>query len=147
MSYGSWYGGKATLISPSYGSAAACCNLCAKDKGCGCWDLDATNSTCWTNSICGPKIKQAGHTAGLGPSSRWSEEYQEEVVSLDASMINHTNVAGVALWQFSDIKVDATNFSSTSRPGGINNKGVVSRWRQPKLAAASIAAIYNASKE
>jgi hypothetical protein len=51
------------------------------------------------------------------------------------------DVAGVALWQFTDIKVDQSN-TSTGRPGGINNKGVVSRWRQPKLAAAVVEALY-----
>jgi hypothetical protein len=55
--------------------------------------------TCWTGQLCGNKTKQTGHTAGLGPSSRWSEEYQQQVFSLDTSMINHTNVAGIALWQ------------------------------------------------
>jgi hypothetical protein len=39
------------------------------------------------------------------------------------------------------IKVDHAN-SSMSRPGGINNKGVVSQWRAPKPAAAAVAAAY-----
>ena len=51
------------------------------------------------------------------------------------------NIAGLALWQFCDIKVDQSNTSS-GRPGGINNKGVVSQWRVPKPAAAAVAAAY-----
>ena len=51
------------------------------------------------------------------------------------------NIAGLALWQFCDIKVDQSNTSS-GRPGGINNKGVVSQWRAPKPAAAAVAAAY-----
>ena len=48
---------------------------------------------------------------------------------------------GLALWQFCDIKVDQSN-TSTGRPGGINNKGLLSQWRKPKLAAPTVAAAY-----
>ena len=51
------------------------------------------------------------------------------------------NITGLALWQFCDIKVNQPN-TSTGRPGGINNKGVVSQWRAPKLAAKTMAAAY-----
>ena len=51
------------------------------------------------------------------------------------------NITGISLWQFCDIKVDQSN-SSTGRPGGINNKGVVSRHRDPKPAAAAVAGAY-----
>ena len=51
------------------------------------------------------------------------------------------DVAGISLWQFCDIKVDQLNTSS-GRPGGINNKGVLSELRDPKLAAAAVTKVY-----
>jgi len=55
--------------------------------------------------------------------------------------MTNSNISGLALWQFSDIKVDQSN-SSTGRPGGINNKGVFSQLRDPKPAAAVVAEAY-----
>ena len=75
-------------------------------------------------------------------ASRWSLEFQSTVDGLDATVaMTDSNVSGLAIWQFSDIKVDQPN-ASTGRPGGINNKGVVSQWRNPKPAAATVAAAY-----
>ena len=75
--------------------------------------------------------------------STWTEEYQRTVDKFDATVaMTDSNVTGLALWQFCDIKVDQSN-SSTHRPGGINNKGVVDQWRKPKLAAAVVAAAYS----
>ena len=59
--------------------------------------------------------------------------------------MSNENITGIALWQFCDIKVDQSN-TSTGRPGGINNKGVVSKYREPKLAAAAVAAVYAKAK-
>jgi hypothetical protein len=74
--------------------------------------------------------------------SRWSEEYQVTVDGDNGKVaMADANITGLALWQFCDIKVDQLN-TSTNRPGGINNKGVVSQWRAPKLAAATMAAAY-----
>ena len=86
----------------------------------------------------------AGGIVGMHSNnqSRWSEEYQVTVDELDAgTAMGDPNIAGLALWQFCDIKVDQSN-TSTGRPGGINNKGVVSQWRQPKPAAAAVGAAY-----
>jgi hypothetical protein len=38
-------------------------------------------------------------------------------------------------------QVDQAN-TSMNRPGGINNKGVFTRWRKPKLAAAAVEAAF-----
>ena len=74
--------------------------------------------------------------------SRWSLEYQATVDGDNADVaMADANIAGLTLWQFCDIKVDQSNTSS-GRPGGINNKGVVSQWRAPKPAAAVVAAAY-----
>ena len=74
--------------------------------------------------------------------SRWSLEYQTTVDGDNARVaMSDPNIGGLALWQFCDIKVDQKN-TSTGRPGGINNKGVVSRWREPKPSAPVVAAAY-----
>ena len=40
------------------------------------------------------------------PGVYWSQEYQRNLVKLDASVLsNHSRVSGLTLWQFSDIKV------------------------------------------
>jgi len=76
-------------------------------------------------------------------STRWSLELQSNIDGLDASVaMTNGNITGLALWQFSDIKVDQSN-SSTGRPGGINNKGVVSQIREPKPAAITVGMIYS----
>ena len=70
-------------------------------------------------------------------------ELQSEIDGLAATVaMANGNITGLALWQFSDIKVDQSN-SSTGRPGGINNKGIVSQLREPKLAATTVATIYS----
>jgi hypothetical protein len=38
-------------------------------------------------------------------------------------------------------QVDQAN-TSTHRPGGINSKGVFTRWRKPKLAVAAVEAAF-----
>jgi len=75
-------------------------------------------------------------------TKRWSQEYERKLDDILATVaMQDANISGITMWQFCDIKVDATN-SSTRRPGGINNKGVVSKYRVPKLAAAAVAAAY-----
>ena len=86
----------------------------------------------------------AGGIAGDRSSNltRWSEEFQRLVDGLDAGVAaNSSNISGIALWQFTDIKVDQPS-NSTLRPGGINNKGVFTRWRKPKLAATAVRQAY-----
>jgi hypothetical protein len=69
------------------------------------------------------------HRVPAGPNAsapaRWSLEYQR-IVDDDAAKVAMTDdfIAGLALWQFCDIKVDQPNGTiSSRRPGGINNKG------------------------
>ena len=74
--------------------------------------------------------------------TRWSLELQSTIDGLNANTaMTNSNISGLALWQFSDIKVDQNNVS-TARPGGINNKGVFSQLRDPKPAAGVVAAAY-----
>ena len=73
-----------------------------------------------------------------------SLEYQQLVDRHDvATAMQCPNISGIALWQLQDIKVDHVN-ASMYRPGGINNKGVLDRWRNPKPSAKVVASIFGA---
>ena len=53
---------------------------------------------------------------GAGPSPRWSQQYQAEVVTADVSAaLAVERISGIAVWQFNDIKADPSDFHP--RPG------------------------------
>ena len=65
--------------------------------------------------------------------SRWSEEYQRDV--LDETLriyLNHDDIFGASIWQFCDCRATETLFAN--RPRTLNNKGTVDEYRRPKLA-------------
>jgi beta-glucuronidase len=77
---------------------------------------------------------------------RWSEEMQEEIVRRDVdAALALDDVAGVCVWQLFDVRVDAKHWPAAKRPGGLNNKGVLSQWREPKLAAQSVQRLFRGS--
>ena len=51
-------------------------------------------------------------------------------------------LSGVIVWQFADVRVDESWFSS--RPRCMNNKGLVDEYRRPKLAYAAVRELYRA---
>ena len=59
-------------------------------------------------------------------------------LSTEVSFMQELETDGRVRW------VDRAN-TSTGRPGGINNKGVLTRERQPKLSVARVAANYKAA--
>lgn len=175
-SYPGWYGGGANTVVSAWQ-----------------WDADWVAQHWPTKPFIISETGAGGiagnHSAILPPSNatRWSEEYQAVVDALDAGVaMNDSNIAGIALWQFTDsepcgetgsepthlqprvgvgrwppgcrsdvsalaadvapillvpVKVDQPN-SSSGRPGGINNKGVLDQFRNPKLSAARVAALF-----
>eukprot|EP00908_Phaeocystis_cordata_P007571 Transcript_18225.p3 GENE.Transcript_18225~~Transcript_18225.p3 ORF type:complete len:216 (-),score=82.53 Transcript_18225:109-756(-) len=128
-SYPGWYGGNASSVNASWEADAA-------------WVAAHWPAKPFLISETGAGGIAGNHSASL---QRWSEEYQALVDGDDAATaMGSADVAGLALWQYSDIKVDQPN-SSSGRPGGINNKGVYDRWRRPKLAAARVSEIYGAA--
>lgn len=66
------------------------------------------------------------------PPIMWSEEYQAELIRgyLDVAL-RKDFVIGTHIWNFADFQ----SVQSTRRVGGINQKGVFTRDRKPKLAA------------
>eukprot|EP00747_Dinoflagellata_sp_TGD_P075064 gnl/TRDRNA2_/TRDRNA2_158579_c2_seq1.p1 gnl/TRDRNA2_/TRDRNA2_158579_c2~~gnl/TRDRNA2_/TRDRNA2_158579_c2_seq1.p1 ORF type:complete len:377 (+),score=14.98 gnl/TRDRNA2_/TRDRNA2_158579_c2_seq1:112-1131(+) len=73
---------------------------------------------------------------------RGSEEYERLIDGMTADIATRdSRIAGISLWQFTDIKVDEDN-SSLHRPGGLNSKGLFDMWRHPKLAAGRVGKLY-----
>ncbi len=68
---------------------------------------------------------------------RWSENYQVEFYkhTLDI-FLNDSDISGVYLWQFCDIRSNAK--WSLLRARSFNNKGLLNEYRQPKLAYYSV---------
>ncbi|CAL1135131.1 unnamed protein product [Cladocopium goreaui] len=68
---------------------------------------------------------------------KWTEEYQALLLKTHLEAVTQNpGIAGIALWQFADIPVDRAVSDERHRPRGLNNKGVLSMYRQPKLAAS-----------
>ncbi len=78
----------------------------------------------------------AGAEYGCRHRSRmhWSEEYQCDI--LDESLrvyLNHSDICGACIWQFSDVRVTEEKRWWATRPRTMNNKGTVDEYRRPKL--------------
>merc|ERR1712060_958938 len=73
---------------------------------------------------------QAGfHGTGL---QKWTEECQALLVQLHLLGALLADLAGVCIWQLVDCPVDPTT-NLKYRPGGINDKGILTTSRRPKL--------------
>ena len=55
---------------------------------------------------------------GVGPSPKWSQQYQAQVVTADVrAALTVSRISGIAVWQFNDIKADPSDFHpSPGRP-------------------------------
>jgi len=128
-SYPGWYNGPAAGIDASWRAHAA-------------WVAEHYPEKPFIISETGAGGLVGNHSDNATAPARWSEEYQVVVDGLDVrTALACDNISGIALWQLMDIKVDEPH-NSTRRPGGINNKGVLDRWRTPKLAAGTVADAY-----
>ena len=64
---------------------------------------------------------------------KWSEERQASIIDEQLSVVlANEDITGVFIWQFCDVRVDESWFSS--RPRCENNKGIVDEYRRKKLA-------------
>ena len=64
---------------------------------------------------------------------KWSEERQAQILDEQlTAVLSNDDVTGVFIWQFCDVRVDESWFSS--RPKAMNNKGIVDEYRRKKLA-------------
>ncbi|MBE5799888.1 MAG: beta-glucuronidase [Clostridiales bacterium] len=72
---------------------------------------------------------------------KWTEERQAEIVGRQIrAVLDSPACCGIFLWQFADCRVDESWFEK--RPKSINNKGVVDEYRRPKLAYATVKALF-----
>lgn len=73
--------------------------------------------------------------------AKWSEERQCAILREQLqTVLSDPNCTGVFLWQFADVRVDDSWFSS--RPRTMNNKGVVDEYRRPKLAYQTVKQLF-----
>ncbi len=88
----------------------------------------------------------AGGIAGFHDpfsKAKWSEEYQAEILGEQLSALgNIRRISGTYIWQFADVRV--AREWAMSRPKSENNKGVVDRYRRPKLAYFKVKESYTA---
>jgi beta-glucuronidase len=69
------------------------------------------------------------------PATMWSEEYQSQMMELYMQVIRARSfVVGAHPWCFADFRTA----SGVLRAGGLNQKGVFTRERQPKMAAHTL---------
>ena len=50
------------------------------------------------------------------------------------SALNNPRIAGIALWQLAGTRIDPSVSSEDERPGGLNNKGLVTLARAIKVS-------------
>lgn len=75
------------------------------------------------------------------PPTMWSEEYQSQMMELYMQVIRaRPFVVGAHPWAFADFRTA----SGVLRAGGLNQKGVFTRERQPKLAAHTLRRLWRA---
>ena len=78
---------------------------------------------------------------GLLGGYRWSEEYQADLLETVVRYILESDrYSGTLLWQFCDSRTFISN-ASQSRIGGFNCKGMLDRYRNPKIAWRRIAQV------
>ncbi len=69
---------------------------------------------------------------------RWTEEYQAELMTRVIERLRQSGLAaGAILWQFCDCR--SSDALWQTRPGEYNNKGILTAYREPKLAFYRVA--------
>ncbi len=76
-----------------------------------------------------------------------SEERQAEILQQDIAAVQHLGLAGMFIWQFADCRVSEARNWLFSRAMGQNSKGVLDRYRRPKLAYAAVKRGYRLSEQ
>ncbi len=82
-------------------------------------------------------ISEIGAAAFVGNhnGARWSEDYQADLVEEVLRFVSgEKRCTGVALWLFANANTYLGTNGIMNRPNGMNNKGLLTEHRQPKLA-------------
>ncbi len=79
--------------------------------------------------------------------AQYSEDFQAEYTQLMLEEIFAIpEIAGIAIWQFTDVKTYTRVGGVVSRPYGVNTGGLYDLYRRPKLAVDVVTKMYNAKK-
>ena len=71
---------------------------------------------------------------GIYGGQRWSEEYQADLLeTVVRFVLDSDRCSGTFLWQFCDTRTFLSN-ASQSAAGGFNSKGLLDRYRNPKIS-------------
>ena len=71
---------------------------------------------------------------GINGGQRWSEEYQADLLETAVRhVLDSGRYSGIFLWQFCDTRTFISN-NSQSSAGGFNSKGLLDRYRNPKIS-------------
>jgi beta-galactosidase/beta-glucuronidase len=77
------------------------------------------------------------------PPEMWSEDYQADLIEAYwRTLRRHPYVVGAHPWAFADFKTA----QSIMRVGSLNQKGVFTRDRRPKLAATRLRSLWKAAQ-
>uniref|UniRef100_A0A7S4PW02 Beta-glucuronidase n=1 Tax=Alexandrium monilatum TaxID=311494 RepID=A0A7S4PW02_9DINO len=89
----------------------------------------------------------AGGQAGRRGSAleKWTEEFQSVLLQLHLLGALQADLAGAVVWQLADCPVDPTT-DQQYRPNGINDKGLLTANRSPKLAYASVYGVFHGNR-
>ena len=71
---------------------------------------------------------------GIYGGQRWSEEYQADLLeTVVRFVLDSGRCSGTFLWQYCDTRTFLSN-ASQSAAGGFNSKGLLDRYRNPKIS-------------
>ena len=77
------------------------------------------------------------------PAEMWSEDYQADLIeAYYRALRRHPYIVGAHTWAFADFKTA----QGIMRVGSLNQKGVFTRDRRPKLAATRLRALWTAAR-
>ncbi|MBN1565070.1 MAG: hypothetical protein JXA10_14595, partial [Anaerolineae bacterium] len=77
-------------------------------------------------------------------AARWTEQYQAALLQIVIQhlFVNRDRYAGLAIWQFCDIRSSQQAHRALGRPGTFNHKGVVDVYRRPKQAYGVVRTLF-----
>ncbi|MBR4652160.1 MAG: hypothetical protein IKO72_02260 [Kiritimatiellae bacterium] len=77
--------------------------------------------------------------------AQYSEDFQAEYTrTMLEELFANLDIAGVAIWQFTDCKTYTRTGSHRARSYGVNTGGLYDLYRRPKLAVDAVRALYRA---
>ena len=80
--------------------------------------------------------------------AQYTEDFQDEYSRIMLEeMFSNTNIAGVAIWQFTDAKTYTRTRGMRGRSYGVNTGGMYDLYRRPKLMVDTVRELFTAKSE